>query len=546
MPCPIPRDCPPQRRRSFRGFWLLFLGTSALLPAQRDPAPVGLAVTSEPNAPPLPNEPAVRLPIFFPPVPPVMGTPIRGYRSIDLRFVAPGALAPFVHERFYPALSTLYAEKRLTPRLTQRLADYLDQRRQAEGALLERLGQIIALAPEARPPLLQASAQEQEAGLAALATLAEELRREFITLGTDWHALRTTKLRDKRQDLSADARRRLEAHAVLATAYYGHDLTATQRDLLIEAAIEHLPALDPAAGAPLVTADRRVVFFLPGAVRIVLPRELPAPIARLVAEFEETKSRLKEALVESVHRTDLASGRSARKIWQALQAEQKDGLATLESTAESLRVACQKARLSGWPALLPRFPPEFAARFRHYREQGQRLREERHEKLEAVRRDLLSYQPGIDAKHFRVITTPIMIGSVNGPVGYVHQYAIVDRPSSAPDGNTALSQLRATAEQFYRDAAGRFEALASAERVLIPEAARLAGSPANRTPEELFRGFVQLTDQADMAPEYAEYRLAALQPGLSPAQRDLLLGISLEQLALSLPGGEFQPKDLYY
>lgn len=129
----------------------------------------------------------------------------------------------------------------------------------------------------------------------------------------------------------------------------------------------------------------------------------------------------------------------------------------------------------GWPSLAPRFPSEFEARFRRHRTELQSLHAERDARLEAVRRELLTYRVETDAKQFRVISNPIWFAGMPGPVGYVHQYAIVGRPGGTPNGEVVLTQIRETVEAFQREAALRLEALNTEERTLAAEA---AGVPA--------------------------------------------------------------------
>src|SRR2546423_1329804 len=118
------------------------------------------------------------LPLFFPPLPPVLGEPLSSEQS-QSAYSAPSDLAPFVTETFYVSLSTCLAEKRLTNDLRLQLEKYRTAKNAARAELLARLYTLREYDAPTRLMELEKFARQQGEQLKVLEKLAENLRRDL-------------------------------------------------------------------------------------------------------------------------------------------------------------------------------------------------------------------------------------------------------------------------------------------------------------------------------------------------------------------------------
>lgn len=479
---------------------------------------------------------AVRLPVFFPPVPSPLGTAIELTDAVDFRFVAPAMLAAHVGEWYYPALSTLLAEQRFPVSLADRLAEYVRHREQAEGELLARI-RPTDMAARAIP-----AGSDFIARLDALEQEAEVLRRDFIAAGVAWDQGRAISLEARRKRPTTAREQSLIGQILLASAYYRPDLSPDQRALLLGAAIATGATDRGPYAPPFVTTDRRVVVFSPGAARIAVPR-VPAPaVASKLERFERLQARLQRELVEAVESTDLASSRSATARWRSRLANQARDLAELEGEAEELRLMFAAHDVDGWPSPDVQWPEPFRSRVERRRRERLILTTERAAAIESLRQESLGYRPGADGKHLNVKST-LLNGISPGDTYYVNYVGLYTPPPASLGGSAFLDRIRETVARLDDVQRPRWVAVDADAGLLGAEAARVMRVEGTMTPAQALAIVERSLAQSDVDGRYALYRQATMDPGLSPIERRLLFALALRRLALPLPGGEFQPRE---
>src|SRR5688572_9683454 len=136
--------------------------------------------------------------VFFPPSAPIYGGEIadrteNAARIIGgRRLVAPGGMADFVSDSFYPALSTRLFALDLNSSLESRLHAYRAKRLFEVNALLNQFVTLHDQPPEVQEQQLREFAQAQTPLLVTLENEAEQLRRELISDALfnriDWNA----------------------------------------------------------------------------------------------------------------------------------------------------------------------------------------------------------------------------------------------------------------------------------------------------------------------------------------------------------------------
>lgn len=465
---------------------------------------------------------ALRQPIFYPPNPPPLGRPVsRIPQSPDGRILAPVDLAPFISDIFYPVLGSRYHAKQLKEAQRRQLEAYDLARTQLLRELRDEIARVNDLDPAARLEALMKFSATQTPRLKSLEGDAEKLRRELLLRDTSWTTYRDWRLGDK--DTRGYSPREI-ATAMRGYAFYHDTLSLEQRHLLREIAIELDVASDDQVRA---TAAQPFTFFPPEPARVLFPAEMPEDAARKLAEFQTRKSALKKELYEAVHRHDGGGFFILRgDVLGSVANKQITRLAELEKLAEEIRRAMPPT--SGTPtAIRSTLPSSLTARVDRMMEAHARAQREAAAQIDAImereRRGgiLINYRFDQDGLKFVVV----------------------------PDQSSRRSKSAGTKIESVRneitpivEAYGRSLADLINERAAISaEIGERLGSAEAAKIESALVTAMRAVYQRDAAPAFEEYRFAIFEPGLSPAQRRLLLHGVIQRLDLPLPRGEFQP-----
>lgn len=472
--------------------------------------------------------------VFFPPNPPIYGAPVenappgRPRLHNERPMTPPGGVGDLVAEYFYPPLSTWLHVPKLPAQLGRKLEDYRAKRRTQIHALLDKFVALHDATAEVRERELRAFAAEQTPQLATLELLAEELREQLIGANSgriDWNSDRRWNLRTlgARQDWRA---REAEYQIVRAAVYYQKGLLPQQRGLLREVALELQPFSRRAQGHPVSRNDADVVFFSPELARMRLPTKLSPVLRDKLGKFNGEKAALKRELHEAVLEHDGADEARRLAVFRALADAQYPRLTLLEQLADEIRSEL------GLPveAAPPPAPPWLPAGL-----------------LETIK----TYNEDRDSYY--------------GEMKYRIEQALYRMPR--PDLNVSSDERvrrlaehraqqetvrRATIQAFQEYHSARFAELEQRYKLIrnmLTVVAEKQKDPETGRPldaDALLRRHVASTEQFETfgreATIYVNYRIAMLQPGLSPEQRRLLFNYALVGLALPLPNGELMPQ----
>lgn len=478
-----------------------------------------------------------RQPVFFPPVPPPLDTPIPSQAMPDSGLVAPSELAAFVADPFYAPLSTRLAQGNLTAPLRRRLDAYRAEKAELQAQLHEKLAAVASADASAKENALADFAREQTPRIAALEVSAERLRGDLLrgglvglTSGTgDWNEHRTWRLGADRLTRDDDESLVPEFRVMRAAVYYEEALAPAQRRLLQEVAMELQAQAFTPPDRTNSTDDDRLVFFSPETARIRLPADLPKDLTERLAFYRREKAMLKTELRETLFEMDRAAKPARAKALQELADMQMPRFILLEQVAEEIRRGL--AGRSDRPAAgaVPGFPPELADRIDAYWKRRVALQEEFQAKLEEIGRLLPSNQ-------FTVAPT------IAGPNG--EEILTIELRPMARLGDTQRL-IREDIVAFNAEQQKQTKALQQEwTKIRAATGAFVAANPnvaPGKSVDRLLQDFAVASGQKAARPLYEDYATAVLQPGLSPEQRRLLFDSALQKLALPLPGGEFQP-----
>lgn len=475
------------------------------------------------------DEPFARV-AFFPPAPPVFGAPIPqnlGYRPhwIDSRpLTAPDGLAIHVAEPFYPALSTRLFNLKLNGKIEARLHAFREARQRETNLLLDRL-----LNAESGPDLadvaaLRVLAAEQTPRLAALEQEAEKLRADLIGgilfFNTDWSAGRRWRLDPKKDFSNAyDAEARFQV--VRATAYYQAGLLPAQRGLLTELAIELRHEARKARGQPGNRGDSDAIFFSPETARFRLPASVTPELRERLAAYNGRKAALKRALLDTVVAQDDAGSAARTAAFEALADRQWPEIVAIEALADDIRTELAQRFAPTPPPAPPWVPQELFKAIHSYN----------------ADRDVYFTEMKAFADSAAGRVLPPESDSGDAERQFQARQAEARRAAS-------IAYQRETAEEFGKLEA-RYRAIRESLAVLAQnQIDRKTGKPLSG--DTLLRAHSASMAEFDAFGResviYAHYRIAMLQPGLSPEQRRLLFGYALAGLAQPLPHGEFMPR----
>jgi hypothetical protein len=490
-------------RRPFRRFAVVALSLSGavFLSAQDRPGqvgppavgPLGPVVGTEPTdlvrymSPAsshyyfnFPATAAVRL-LFLPPELPALESPIPLRSPLDNGVPPPAELAAYVGDLFYPQLASCLAGDELSRRVRLKLEAYW----KLKHSLLDELESAIAAARELqgepRRAALADCAARQAARLQEMEAAAEQIRLE---LGPRPDG--RTKPHEQPEGSGPSA----EPDPLLlrTAAFYADGLSLSQRHLLLAMSAElrfH--------GAP--TSVESVFYFSPEGAALRLPATLPPRLATAIAAYAEERRALAGCLLAEFERP-VDNPAQLRD----LAARQAPGFTSLEIKAEEIRVALHEANSFDGQQTVPALPAELTVRLAAYNSRRKAL--------------LLEISASL--------SSTVLAAAAPVPGGIA-----VPVSNFTPAQQTALAALNRE-----RDAI----------RAALVEYRRTSGSAQDRKSiDNLLQDFERARQAQELREEYAEYRTAVLEPGLTPAQRRLLLDGAFQHLALPLPSGEPLP-----
>ena len=468
---------------------------------------------------------------FFPPTPPIIGAPIAnqatGYpRYINgRRLTPPDGLAAFVAEPFYPALGTRLFVPKLSKSLEARLQAYRRARHEETSLLLNHLGPTEAASEAIDEAALRAFAAEQTPRLVALELEAEKLRVDLISdwfwrNRIDWNNGRRWKL-DPRKGHTDAAEAEAQFQVVRAAAYYQAGLLPAQRGLLRELAIELQDTARRARGQPGNRADSDAIFFSPETTRFRLPTSASPRLRERLGAYNGRKAALKRELHDTVIEQDRAGGSSRASAFEALADKQWPEIVALEQLAEEMRPELS-GRLTPAP---PPAPPWVPARLIEEIHRYNADREVFFEEMKSHAENAALQVPPTDAD---------------------------DEGGASRFRAKQVEARRAAMNEFRRLKADRYDKLELRYKGIRESLAIIAqnqvdpktGQPLNA--DNLLRVHSASLAEFDTFGResvlYTHYRVAMLQPGLSPEQRRLLFGYAIMGLAQPLPNGEVMPQ----
>jgi hypothetical protein len=473
--------------------------------------------------------------VFFPPSAPIYGAAIadrteNAARIIGgRRLVAPGGMADFVSDSFYPALSTRLFALDLNSNLESRLHAYRAKRLFEVNALLNQFVALHDQPPDVQEQQLREFAHSQTPMLVALENEAEQLRRELIsdTLFNriDWNAGRRWKLGSIKG--GSDGSEAEAAFQVLrAAAFYYKGLLPQQRGLLRELATEQQAVVRKARGLPAARAESDAMFFSPEMTRLRLPSDLSPIVREKIAAYNGQKAALKRELRALVIAQEGASAGARERAFEALADLQWPHLGAMEELAEELRrLLASKLGLSAPPAP-PWIPAGVLDRIRSYNDDRDTYFAELKQRLDTA--DALVPKPDLNVPSDERIQLQ-------------REYA-----------ERRVAARRQAAHEFQQEHAKRYADLEERYDGIRQSLAVIAEKQVDRktgralTADTLLRQHAVSMEEFDTfgraAVIYTNYRVAMLQPGLSPEQRRLLFGYALIGLAQPLPHGELMPR----
>ena len=468
---------------------------------------------------------------FFPPTPPPLGGPIMLFRRYGLSQPETQLpqLLPYVGEPFYAPLSAHLHREDLSKKQRTRLDAYQATRSAQLIELHAKLAAVRDLEPAARAGILQEFAAQQTPILATLEIEAEAFRENlvngsFFQSGADWNDNRTWALGD---DLRYESRID-EFKVIRASAFFAPGLSAAQRRLLRELAMElDQPLTEPTADLSLDT-PKPYFFFTPETARIRLPDNLSPEITAKIDAYQAAKTQLKSTLRTAIYKNDRAFFSFNRtKAFRALAEEQAPALAQIEIQAEQIRTLLVPYPRASRPAV-PIISEALNARIAGF------LREK-----QSLQRTLVDKFAAIKAAFPENRVEYIRLGD-----SYGIEIVSNRRSSRAEEGKvTALRSELApfNAEQSRRVAALKREKDIIQKSLLEVAKTKLKADATAADVDGLIKHFAQKFAEQEGWQRYRDYDTAVFEPNLSPEQRRLLFADALVQLDLPLPRGSRDP-----
>lgn len=473
--------------------------------------------------------------VFFPPGTPVYGAAIDDRPSSaprilqGRRLLVPDGMADFAGDHFYPQLSTRLMLRELSPAIEARLHAYRSQRLQQVTALLNQFIAMHDHADDAWEMQLREFARTQSSQLAALETEAERLGELLVADGLrnriDWNAGRRWKI-DALKGRAGGAEAEAEYQVVRAAAHYQKGLLPQQRGLLREVVIELQAAARKARGLPTSRADSDAMFFSPETTRLRLPPELPADLREKIGVYNGRKAALKRELRTLVLEQEGASAANRLKAFEALADTQWPEVASLELLADEIRRGLAPRLQVVAPPAPPWIPKGLMEEIRSYNEDRDSYFGEMRHRMETAG---------------SLVPDPRISASPDQRVQQQREYVAARNEAR-----------RQAAVAFQGEHINRFSLLEQRHKMIREMLTIIAAKQVDKKTgraldaDTLLRQYgASMEDFNTFGREtaiYTNYRVAMLQPGLSPEQRRLLLNYVIVGLAQPLPHGELLPQ----
>lgn len=406
-------------------------------------------------------------------------------------------------EVFYMGYVGLAGQQWLSPGRAQRVRGYLGKRTQLVAELREQLKRVeTQTTPDRASALADLNAKLEPACL-ELEQEAETIRYE-LTARTLWRA--TVDQGWLPEPFPNQVHETAIYRAVSGAQFY-EGLSAEQRELLTEIALEHrLALLKPEAAGVGYT------FFLPATSRIRLPAELPEPVRAKIARLTEAKTVLKEELMAAVsaERHFFLSTRMAQL--QALQAKQAQRYDELEAFAEEIRRDLSSLNYPDAP-LQTGLPPALNARAAAALARKAEIQRELRSFVALITQQLPSRRVGI------------------APAEYALQIEVKPESAAVRPGEPAgwrddLVAFNARLARSYAELATEMDAVRSEVKAYAHSQA-----PAReRNIARLTSDFSHSFEVQERWARYHDYHAAVLMPGLTPAIRRVLFKAALADL----------------
>jgi hypothetical protein len=462
------------------------------------------------------------LPVFFPPEPPPLD--LATSRAASSRYgglrAASSELSAYVCEPFYSVLAARLDRDELSSARRDSLHRYHDEKSLLQHNLRTELAYILQQPPAARDQLLAALARQQDPAIHALEQRAEDIRSDLFKSSYAWDAARKPPITDtaKPSNQPDDV-----ARVMLGAAFFQHGLSAPQRTLLREIAIEVTSAGPSVAAA---TAAQPYVFFSPGPSRVRFPPDLSDAVAAKLAAFQTRKSALRKELYDTIYREDATWwGMVRTSRFRSLAEKQAPEFAALETLAEEIRRELPPPPAPRPPQPLVALPPALVDR------------------IDALLQRQSSDQRVLNApfEQLRASDSLLFMLTVFNPE--TGRYELKRRSRIYAGSAKASERVNAHIETLLA-AYDQLDAALTTERNAICRdvTAQLHTEDPARINLALADGVRVVLEQRN-ATGLRDYQQAVFEPGLSPAQRRLLFDHALEELDLPLPGGIWQPRE---
>ena len=475
--------------------------------------------------------------VFFPPTPPVYGAEIENKPEGRLdfyrgqRMVPPDGMGDFVGESFYPALSTRLFALDLSRSFETRIENYRGKRRRQVNALMNFFVTLHDVSAEERRVRLRVFAEQQTPELVALEADGEQLREDLVASGlwnrVDWNYERRWKLgtapgRANAVDMEA------EYQVMRAAAFYEKGFVAAQRGLLREIAMELRPVARKARGLPVARGDSDAMFFSPETSRFRLPPNLPAALREKIGAYNGRKIQLKQELREAVFQHDQSSASKRTAAFTALAESQWPALVSLEQLAEEIREGLAELFEPAQPPPPPWLPSGLMETIRSYN----------------ADREIFFAEMKIAAdRAAKNVPPPDTATDSEADARLQRRAEYAERRAAAH--RQAMQDFHKENEARYNTLLERYKTIREmlaivADKQKDPKTGRpLDADTLLKQHVAAMREFETFGRETTI---YTNYRLAMMQPGLSPEQRRLLFSDTLVAMAQPLPYGEVMPR----
>lgn len=445
-------------------------------------------------------------PFFLPQPLPVLGV----FRPIDPTPLVNNYPCEIAGEPYFIAYGNLAARKLLSPERTKRIERYKTEHASLLAVLRKKLKQVQGETAEIQQRTLAELAATQTPELLKLENEAEDLRRD-LTYDSPWRTSASDIGKLVVEHAPADRRPSLaKLWLTLSAAHFRDGFSPEQRHLLEEMAHDLSLILEPEPNA----SAQPWVFFWPAGTRILKPSGLPPEAAAKFDNFQQQKEALKEELRTVLNRGDSYIFTSQRTdCYSQLAAKQAQRFVELDALADQLRpalAALTEATTQSSAAL----PSNLADELTAIVNRKAVLQRELYAKLMQFRRDL---------PDDRIELT----GQKNG---------LAITVVSAKGNSHKQKAARAHINAYNEDLLNRFNALSTDRDAVLAAIVRYQSAAQNAKPgltvDQLVADFLNDYKAWKNRQQQSDYAAAVLAPGLSPAQRRLLLNATLVDLLL--------------